>query len=161
MFRQLHMVEPGSRACRPPTENDLLKDYDEAESHSRIASDSSQQKKRKPPKISERGKLARPAGSRTFCPPKPLCPAESLRRSRKIPWIASVARKRNKAKRNKASFARDPEAFSAYAMFFLRVVGLYPPGSPTLPAEAAGYLDDFFLSFPTPLFSCLFDVYIF
>ena len=40
----------------------------------------------------------------------------------------------------------------------VRVVG---QGSSTLPAEAAGYLDDCFLFFPVPLFSCLFDVYIF
>ena len=40
----------------------------------------------------------------------------------------------------------------------VRVVG---QGSSTLPAEAAGYLDDCFLFFPAPLFSCLFDVYIF
>ena len=38
---------------------------------------------------------------------------------------------------------------------------LFPPGSSTLPVEAAGYLDDFFLFFPASLFSCLFDVYIF
>ena len=41
--------------------------------------------------------------------------------------------------------------------FFLRL----SPGSSTLPAEAAGYLGDFFLFFPASLFSCLFDVYIF
>ena len=45
-------------------------------------------------KSPESGKPLRPAGSRTSCPPKYLCPAHALRRSRKRSRVADEVRNR-------------------------------------------------------------------